>query len=105
MPHSTIKQYRKQRILHNLVLWSFNTFLWVYYLCSSKYRLHLSFQIYKTVEATSEALKNMYKQWDSEMSKIASGKTDAAAGVSSCQSIKNSSDDLELYYLSVSDIC
>lgn len=71
----------------------------------SKQRLHVCFQINKTVEATSDALKNMYKQWDSEMSKIASGKIDASVGALSCQSIKNSSDDLELYYLSVSDIC
>ncbi|EDO46865.1 predicted protein, partial [Nematostella vectensis] len=56
-------------------------------------------EIHKTVEATADALKEMYKQWDLEMNKMANGETDMVTGVMNCQSIKNSSDDLEMYYV------
>ena len=61
----------------------------------------ISLQIQKTVEATSDALKNMHIQWDSEMTRMLNGDCDANTGTQSCASIKNSSDDLEIYYMSV----
>ena len=58
-------------------------------------------QIEKTVEATSHALVEMHRQWDSEMVKLASGENDMSIVSASCASIKNSSEDLELYYVTV----
>ncbi|KAK3728742.1 hypothetical protein QZH41_002667 [Actinostola sp. cb2023] len=60
-------------------------------------------EIQKTAEATSDALKNMYKQWDNEMIKMASGQVEMSQGMISSQSIKNSCEELELYYVSVGE--
>ena len=35
------------------------------------------------------------------MMKVANGAVDPVAGLGSCQSIKNSSEDLEMYYMTV----
>jgi len=43
----------------------------------------------------------MYRQWDSEMMRMANGEIDSASGSASCASIKNSSEDLEMYYIAV----
>ena len=43
----------------------------------------------------------MHKQWDNEMMKLANGEVDSVNGTASCQSIKNSSEDLEMYYITV----
>lgn len=44
----------------------------------------------------------MYRQWDNEMMRMANGEIDNASGSASCTSIKNSSEDLELYFIVVS---
>lgn len=44
----------------------------------------------------------MYRQWDNEMMRMANGEIDNASGSASCTSIKNSSEDLELYFIAVS---
>lgn len=56
-------------------------------------------EIEKTAEATSDALSEMYRQWDNEMMRMANGEIDNASGSASCTSIKNSSEDLELYFI------
>ncbi|PFX15089.1 SLIT-ROBO Rho GTPase-activating protein 1 [Stylophora pistillata] len=56
-------------------------------------------EIGKSAEATSDALCEMHRQWDNEMMKLDNGEVEPAAGTASCQSIKNSSEDLELYYI------
>lgn len=43
----------------------------------------------------------MHRQWDNEMMRLANGETDPANGAASCQSIKNSSEELEMYYIAV----
>ena len=43
----------------------------------------------------------MYRQWDNEMMRMANGEIDNASGSASCTSIKNSSEDLELYFIVV----
>ncbi|XP_020900338.1 SLIT-ROBO Rho GTPase-activating protein 1 [Exaiptasia diaphana] len=42
----------------------------------------------------------MYKQWDNEMMKMASGQVELSQGMLSCQSIKASCEELELYFVS-----
>lgn len=51
--------------------------------------------------AASDALSEMYRQWDIEMMRLANGEVDSVNGTASCQSIKNSSEDLEMYYIAV----
>ena len=43
----------------------------------------------------------MHRQWDNEMMKMANGEIDNVSGTTSCTSIKNSSEDLEMYYIVV----
>ncbi|KAJ7351127.1 SLIT-ROBO Rho GTPase-activating protein 3 [Desmophyllum pertusum] len=56
-------------------------------------------EIEKTSEATSDALGEMHRQWDNEMMRLGNGEIDTLTGSASCQSIKNSSEDLEMYYI------
>lgn len=56
-------------------------------------------EIEKTAEATSDALGEMHRQWDSEMMRLANGEIESSSGQASCVSIKNSSEDLEMYYI------
>ena len=62
------------------------------------------FQIDKTVEATSDALGEMHRQWNIEMMRMANNEVDGLSGQASCNSIKNSSEDLEMYYIAVCSI-
>ena len=43
----------------------------------------------------------MHRQWDNEMMRLANGEIDSVNGTASCQSIRNSSEDLEMYYIAV----
>lgn len=43
----------------------------------------------------------MHQQWDNEMMRMANGEIDNITGIASCASIKNSSEDLEMYYITV----
>lgn len=56
-------------------------------------------EIDKTAEATFDALGEMHRQWDNEMMRMANGEIDNMSGQGSCMSIKNSSEDLEMYYI------
>lgn len=56
-------------------------------------------EIDKTVEATSDALGEMHRQWNIEMMRMANNEVDGLSGQASCNSIKNSSEDLEMYYI------
>ena len=43
----------------------------------------------------------MHRQWNNEMMRLANGEVDSSSGIASCQSIKNSSEELDIYYISV----
>lgn len=43
----------------------------------------------------------MHRQWDNEMMRLANGEVDSSSGIASCQSIKNSSEELDMYYIMV----
>ena len=63
-----------------------------------------SFQIDKTVEASYDALSEMHRHWDIEMMRLANNEVESLSGQASCNSIKNSSEDLEIYYIAVCSV-